>query len=231
MNNLTYFEKIIYVVNYRMSNIIVLLDMLLDKKIVMSQEDEKSALRLIQESAEKIVRLMKMLSSATYLDNKKIKFYPVKTNLIQLIENQITFIKYRKDKRINIAFNKEIKNCEVDIDPFWFEQAIINLIISAACYTKNEIIEISLDIVKKDAVDHISLNITGIDRYNHIKTEIGSSASLDIANEILDGHRGRLSLSNNCGSTTFMMTLPYIISSSDYETKTIAQDAVLSSPQ
>jgi len=228
--NITYLEKIIHEMNTPLQNLGMIPDLMLDRNIVMSEIDKRESLGYIQDSAEKLVQLVRMLSSITNLQSEKIKLNIVRTDIVDLIAKEVKYhttrIKRDQDKQIEFIFNNKIEHCSAPLDKFWFGQLLANLIINAINHMDKGIIEVGLDIIKKDTTDYISLKVTDegwgipedeledifkpLHRGSHSVGRVkGSGIGLAVAQEVVEAHGGSINAKNNKkAGSTFEVVIP-----------------------
>lgn len=230
--NLTYLEKIIHEMNTPLHNLNMLPDLMLDDKISMSKSDKDESLRYIQDSAQKLTQLTKMLAAITNLNSEEIQLKFSAVDIINLVSKEIeyhnTYIKNDDNKQIQIIFNNKIRlaQYEVTIDQFWIGQLLSNIIVNAINHMNIGTIEVDLDLVLENKDQYFNLQIKDqgcgipekelhdifqpLKRGSHSVGKVnGSGIGLAVAKEIVDAHNGLIEVSNNQkNGSTFKVIIP-----------------------
>lgn len=229
-SNITYLEKLIHEMSSPIQNLSLIPDLMLDKNIRMSKVDRRENLQYIQSSAIKLVQIVRMISAITNLKSEKITLDFVETNLIDLINKEISYhtlrLKQDKNKQLEISFNIKVENCKAKVYSFWYGQLLANLIINAINHTEKGTIEVILDTFGKDNTDFIRLTVIDsgcgipeneleeifqpLKRGSHSIGRLkGSGIGLAVTKEIAEAHGGSIEATNNeNGGAIFEVVIP-----------------------
>lgn len=212
----TYLDKIIHEMNSPLHAIYLLSEVMLIDKNVFKEIEYKENLELIHTSAEKLKKLVDLLSSITNLKSDKINIRPEPFDLITLIKQEIKYHQMRSTagRDLKIELENKILSCKTKVDGLWFKQLLANLIMNAINHSEKGIIKITADIVKKDEVDYFRLNVSDegcgipedelkvifnpLKRGSHSVEKMipGSGIGLAIAKEIVKAHGGSIMARN-----------------------------------
>jgi len=198
-------------------------------KGIQGKEDYIRNLECIHDSAEKLVRIVNLLSTITNLKSDKVHIQPHELDLIELVKQETKEYQVRNKTNFNIriVLNNKIANCTARVDGFWFKQLLSNLIMNAVNHCEKGLIEVRTDKVKKGEINYFCLSVSDegcgipekeletifkpMKRGSHsLKNNIpGSGIGLAIAHEIIEAHGGSIrALNNPKGGATFDVLIP-----------------------
>ena len=192
-----------------------------------SEEDRISMLKVMEESGNKLLDLVKTVLDNDAKSKKLDEFIFVNTNVIQLIEEVISINTPKAIlKDIQLSFHSKLLVNEFVLDPIKMEIAINNLVSNALKFTSsNGIVLVSLSNTDENLTIKVIDNGIGIPEsmqkklllsgedevYSQKGTdgELGSGLGLHVVKSYVEAHGGDLWLesSENVG-TTFTVRIP-----------------------
>ena len=215
--NLTYLEKIIHEMNTPIHNIHLLSEVMLYNIKQENKMDHAEHVHHIQDSVQKLMKIVDLLSSVTELKSDKLTIKKEESDLIELINKEIKYYKRRSrtNPDLKVGFTSAVSSCKVKIDQFWFSQLLTNLINNAINHCEKGLIEVNADIISKNDIDYFRINVIDegcgipdnelekiflpLKRGSHsIERNInGSGIGLAIVKEVVDAHSGSICARNN----------------------------------
>jgi len=191
-------------------------------------DEQKKYIKIIDDSNQRMIRLVNDLLDISRIESGKIKIHPEPSNLVELIQNIVQENKILADKKnIKVNFKHEQNIPLVIIDPKRIGMVIENLLSNAIKYMrdkeKEKTISIELSIEEKQILFSLADNGVGIpDREqnkifkkffranNTMKLQTsGTGLGLFIAKAIIESHAGKIwFVSKENIGTTFYFSLP-----------------------
>lgn len=183
----------------RLSNINIKVN---DKSVALRNQKQVEKIELLISG---LIKLSKLDSGTTKLKLEKIKLSSLITKAIEPLKE---VIKYRK---INIKLN--IRNTDVEVDPYWMSEAIFNIIKNACQHTKDEI---TIESTTNQECTEIRISNNGemidekiiptiFEKFQSTNSD-GVGIGLNLSKEIIERQNGNIEVLNN-GQTTFVIKL------------------------
>ncbi|KQC14193.1 MAG: hypothetical protein APR63_00105 [Desulfuromonas sp. SDB] len=188
-------------------------------------ENQKRYVEIILRNVDRLNNIITDLLSISQLERKESKINLSEVDIKDVLENIITiFSEKLKQKDINLNFHIDENIKFIEIDLFWFEQLLINLIDNAIKYN---VPEGRIDLKLRQDEDSIILIVedTGIgiskDHLNRIferfyvvnksrsRKQGGTGLGLSIVKHIVSLHQGTIEVSSTVGmGTVFTICFP-----------------------
>ncbi len=184
-------------------------------------------IRTVKQNCRRLLRLINNLIDVTKVDAGFMRLQLQNLNIVRLVEKLTNSVaEYAKAKRINVTFNKSIKELTVAVDPDKVERILLNLLSNAIKFTEaGGNIIVSIYVTSEDT--YISVKDTGIgipsgkldmifERFNNIdnilsRNHEGSGIGLSLAKSFVELHGGKISVESRLGSgSEFTVKLPII---------------------
>ncbi|MEJ1239258.1 ATP-binding protein [Chryseolinea sp. T2] len=187
----------------------------------------KAMLASVIRNARSLLRLINQLLDVSKIDAGNLALHATDVELVQLLrEITSSYESLAKGKNIRYFFHSDIRELEMFSDPANIEKIIHNLLSNAFKFTSSggEIV-LSLRVVGKYAEVVVSDTGIGIakddltkvfDRFYQVDNSQtrgyeGSGLGLTLTKELVDLHRGKISVTSQKGlGTTFTVTLPLL---------------------
>ena len=225
---LTYLEKVIHEMSHPIQTVHILSELMLKNQDSFSK-DNKENLAHIHDAAEKLRKILRLLTSITNLKANKIAPHLDKLDLVKLVGQEIEYhqIRTKTSPDLKIDFISKVQSCVAEVDKFWLQQLLANLVINAINHCDKGIIEVCTEIVTKNGEDYFCLRISDegcgipedeletiflpLERGTHSIGKIpGSGIGLTIVKEVAEGHGGSVTARNNeRGGATFEVMMPF----------------------
>ena len=198
----------------------------------LSEEDRKYYRSIINESSNKLLRIIEQILEISSLETKQQKPQIVKTDLNKLLLQIVSSHSIiAKDKGLSVNLNTEQdNNCIIETDKYLLQKALNQLINNAIKFTNSGFIEIGYKILNEKIEFYIKDTGIGIDRKNHeivfkrftqehenIAADyggLGLGLNIALKNVELLGGTIRLQSEKDKGSV-FFITIPYHQTTSD----------------
>lgn len=178
-------------------------------------EKTKRYLDISEQQLKKLNLLVEKVMETSLLESTALSLDKQKTDIIELLKACTE--KHKLNTIKNIQFETSLKNIELDIDEFHFENAISNLIDNAIKYGGHEI---KISIYSSDKALNISIQDNGegiskedepyiFDKFYRVKNKTiytikGNGIGLYYTKNIIQKHNGTIQLKNR---NTFLITL------------------------
>ncbi|MCG8372200.1 MAG: hybrid sensor histidine kinase/response regulator [Balneolales bacterium] len=192
-----------------------------------SEEDRISMLKVMEESGNKLLDLVKKVLDNDAKSKKLDEFIFINTDVVQLIEKVISINSPKAIlKDIQLSFHSELLMNEFLLDPIKMEIAINNLVSNALKFTSsNGIVLVSMSNTDEDLIIKVIDNGIGIpdsmqkqillpggnELHSQAGTdgELGSGLGLHVVKNYVEAHNGDILVesSENVG-TTFTVRIP-----------------------
>jgi len=183
------------------------------------KEKTKKYLEMSNQQVEKLNLMVEKLLETATLDSDQLNIQNEETDLPHLLKQIV--VKHSliaNNKRIDLKMNESIKS--VMVDPFHFENAIVNIIDNAVKYG-GDLISVELNKIENGFEIRISDDGEGINKQQQLlifekfyripKGNIhdikGFGIGLYYSKKIIEKHGGKLSLSSHPGKTIFKITM------------------------
>ncbi len=183
-------------------------------------------LKVIDEEADRMNRLVRELLQLSKLDYKQEKWFKKETNLINVVKATLTKLEMtasNKRLKLNSLFDSKQKIMTV-IDRDRIDQVLLNILSNAIKYT-SEGGNIDVDILKEDKWGRVIISDSGIgiaekeiprifERFYRVdkarSREMGGTGlGLSIAKQIIEEHGGNIAVQSKLGTgTTVIVSLP-----------------------
>ena len=191
---------------------------IVDDKLILNEQ-----IKILKGSSKKLINLVNNFidnTNTTMNNEMKIK----SCNIVNIVEeNTLYFADYLKNKNIELIFDTNVEEKEVECDSDKIESAIFNLISNAIKFT-HEYGKISVEVIDKVNSVEIMIKDTGIgipkDKINKIfeksirivdpsdKIE-GSGIGLYLVRNIVDMHGGKIIVNSDIGKgSEFIIKIP-----------------------
>lgn len=193
---------------------------------VEDKETALSFLAIVETEADRMNRLVKDLLQLSRLDYKQEKLFQKESNLVSLLKSAVTRIELsaiNKRQHLNCIFDQDQMIMAV-VDKDRIEQVLLNILSNAIKYTPEEG-RIDIDILTAERQARIMVTDNGIgiaeheiprvfERFYRVdkarsRTMGGTGLGLAISRQIVEAHRGSISLESQEGKgTKAIITLP-----------------------
>ena len=188
-------------------------------------EDQKRYVEIILRNVDRLNNIITDLLSISQLERKESKINLSEVNIKEVMENIVTiFSEKLKQKNINLNFKIDENIKFIEIDLFWFEQLLINLIDNAIKYNVPDgrielklrqdekniilIIEDSGIGISKDHLDRIFERFYVVNK-SRSRKQGGTGLGLSIVKHIVSLHQGTIEVSSTVGiGTVFTIYFP-----------------------
>jgi len=225
----TYLDKMIHEMNGPLHAICLLSEVMLLDKSDTGAMDNKQNLQHIYDSAEKLKKIVSLLSSITNLKSDKINVHLEELDLVHLVKQEVNHqqIRNKTNSDLTIDLINKVPSSKVKVDKFWFKQLVANIIINAIHHCEKGLIQLYTNTFKKDNTDYFRLSVSDegcgvpegeletifkpLERGSHsLEKKIpGSGIGLAIAKEIVEAHGGSICARNNPKvGATFEVLIP-----------------------
>lgn len=200
---------------------------LLNSKVEIEKEKREKYIRIIQNQADRLSRLVEDLLAVSRLESKKLQLTIHPVRLLPIVDyvSEVVGSKHKFSHQVNIDCPKDLPEVWVDKDRL--EQILTNLIDNAFKYSpESKVVDISIKVDKLNYQDMVRVDITdygiGIEPENQQKiftkfsrldnpltrvTE-GTGLGLYISRSLTKIQGGELKLNSIKGKTTFSVYLP-----------------------
>ncbi len=197
--------------------------------IKLSDDERKNNIKrhlgFIRSNSSSLIRMIKNISMMCRMDNGTYVLEKTKCNIVTIIEDKVmSMIPYAKHRNIEMLFDTEEEEIDVNCDVDKIEAIVQNLISNAIKYNVNEG-SININVAKTNEMVVITVkdtgrgipqeNIKGIfERYNRFidvkenRCE-GSGIGLYVVKTIAEMHGGEVGVQSEIGKgTEFIVSLP-----------------------
>jgi len=220
-NSVPYLSKLGHELKTPIHGIQGLAEYLMNNWDTTNPETQKKCIESIHEASIRLIELVNTISSNNY-NQKSIGFNFAKTNLVDVIK--VTVKNFRKihllNSDIKLELNIHIDDFVSDIDEFWCQQLLTNLLANSLNYSSKGTISVNILSKSLDDIEYLVISVSdegvGIPEselatifspFNRssrtdANTE-GSGLGLSICREIVQAHGGTITAMNNkiIGST------------------------------
>lgn len=194
-----------------------------NKKAVLTDEQQDTMLKNIQEDSEWLIRMVENLLSVTRIDNGDVKIIRTPTIVDELVDSAMTkFLIRHPEQEVSIDIADEI--IVISVDTILIEQVIINLLENAVYHAKN-MTELTLRVftlgnqvifevldngcgISEDKLKHIFKGEYGIKQDNSDGQKRFAGIGLSVCASIINAHQGEITAENRKnGGALFRFTL------------------------
>lgn len=200
------------------------IDIVSDETLGPLTEEQKETLSISKDSIDRLSRIVNNLLDISKIESGKVELDKEEFNFIDAIESVVSSLEFKaKEKNIelNLAFPNSSIYVKADYDKI--TQILLNLIDNAIKFTEAGFVEIAV-LEKEDSVE-CRIKDTGIgiavkdtpyvfEKFRqfsrkHGTGERGTGLGLVIAKELVELHKGKISVESELGKgTTFTFTIP-----------------------
>ncbi len=222
-----YFTNISHELLTPLSIISLQIDNLQHKKVI-----DYSYLDMIKDNVFRLKRLAGQILMFRKAESGNLKLTVSKNEIIGFIRNicEVEFKTQINNKNLNLYFSSEINDFHCFYDPDKLDKIIYNLFSNACKYTpENGNIEVCIKLEENENVQFININIkdngVGISKEDlpyifnrfytgkHNKPEESHGVGLSLVNELVNLHKGTISLSSELNiGTSVDVTIPVSVS-------------------
>lgn len=197
-------------------------------------------LKLIKKNSLKMLRLINNLIDTNKIENNYYILKKCNANIVAIVESTVeTVEKYSKEKNIQIIFDTNEEECLMSIDSEVVDRILMNLLSNAIKFSyPNTSIFVTIIIGEKEVSISVKDEGPGISienqqsifgRFYRIQNkkveESGSGIGLDLVNQLVKIHDGKIKLVTEEGKgCDFIVTLP-IRSEEDVEDRCIRSNS------
>ncbi|MEM6339066.1 MAG: HAMP domain-containing sensor histidine kinase [Pseudomonadota bacterium] len=220
-NQVSYFSKIGHELKTPIHGIQGLAEYLINNWDDTNVETQKKCISSILEASQRLMELVSTLSLEK-LKQTSIEFNFVQTDIVEITKKTVENFRdlYLLDSKISLELTVSEDSFVSDIDKFWYQQLLTNLLANAYNYSEDGVISVDIRSQKVQQSEYLLISITdqgiGIpeSELNSIfapysrssransSTE-GTGLGLAICREIVQAHKGIITAVNNekVGST------------------------------
>ena len=220
-NQVSYFSKIGHELKTPIHGIQGLAEYLVNNWDNTNVETQKKCISSILEASQKLMELVSTLSSEK-LEQTAIEFNFAQADIVEITKNAVENFKdvYLLDSKISLDLKVSEDSFVSDVDKFWYQQLLTNLLVNAYNYSEDGVISVEVRLQKVQQSEYLFISITdqgiGIPELelNSIFTPYsrssrtnssteGTGLGLSICREIVQAHKGTITAVNNeeAGST------------------------------
>jgi signal transduction histidine kinase len=200
-------------------------DILLESDAAFSQEEKTEFLGLIKESSQFSLQLLNELLDISKIELGKLELNKSEQDIDKVVSQVIKINKvFARNKNINIDFNSNLAQKEINIDKEKIEQVLHNLLSNAIKYSESNT-SIEVGVFEQNSVITISVKDQGVgipdNELNQLFQAFGTTSAkttandsstglgLAIAKKIVNGHNGEIKVKSVLGEgSEFLFTLP-----------------------
>lgn len=199
------------------------LDLALDTKHY-DLEQRQKYVRIAQTKANRLVYLIHDLFNYTKLTSGEIILHRSKIDLVQLVEQMVEeFYPLFQEEELECTTKYNISYLEMNMDGELIARAVQNLLSNAIKYGKDgkhvyvelECLEQEVQIrvtnyglvIPEESIKHLFDKFYRVERSRNVKTG-GTGLGLNIAQEIVHLHGGRIQVTSGASGTCFTIALP-----------------------
>lgn len=199
------------------------LDLALDTKHY-DLEQRQKYVRIAQTKANRLEYLIHDLFNYTKLTSGEITLHRSKIDLVQLVEQMVEeFYPLFQEEELECTTKYNISYLEMNMDGELIARAVQNLLSNAIKYGKDgkhvyvelECLEQEVQIrvtnyglvIPEESIKHLFDKFYRVERSRNVKTG-GTGLGLDIAQEIVHLHGGRIQVTSGASGTCFTIALP-----------------------
>lgn len=199
------------------------LDLALDTKHY-DLEQRQKYVRIAQTKANRLEYLIHDLFNYTKLTSGKITLHRSKIDLVQLVEQMVEeFYPLFQEEELECTTKYNISYLEMNMDGELIARAVQNLLSNAIKYGKDgkhvyvelECLEQEVQIrvtnyglvIPEESIKHLFDKFYRVERSRNVKTG-GTGLGLNIAQEIVHLHGGRIQVTSGASGTCFTIALP-----------------------
>jgi signal transduction histidine kinase len=200
-------------------------DILLESDAAFSQEEKTEFLGLIKESSQFSLQLLNELLDISKIELGKLELNKSEQDIDKVVSQVIKINKvFARNKNINIDFNSNLAQKEINIDKEKIEQVLHNLLSNAIKYSESNT-SIEVGVFEQNSVITISVKDQGVgipdNELNQLFQAFGTTSAKTTANEsstglglaiakkIVNGHNGEIKVNSVLGEgSEFLFTLP-----------------------
>lgn len=199
------------------------LDLALDTKHY-DLEQRQKYVRIAQTKANRLEYLIHDLFNYTKLTSGEITLHRSKIDLVQLVEQMVEeFYPLFQEEELECTTKYNISYLEMNMDGELIARAVQNLLSNAIKYGKDgkhvyvelECLEQEVQIrvtnyglvIPEESIKHLFDKFYRVERSRNVKTG-GTGLGLNIAQEIVHLHGGRIQVTSGASGTCFTITLP-----------------------
>lgn len=199
------------------------LDLALDTKHY-DLEQRQKYVRIAQTKANRLEYLIHDLFNYTKLTSGEITLHRSKINLVQLVEQMVEeFYPLFQEEELECTTKYNISYLEMNMDGELIARAVQNLLSNAIKYGKDgkhvyvelECLEQEVQIrvtnyglvIPEESIKHLFDKFYRVERSRNVKTG-GTGLGLNIAQEIVHLHGGRIQVTSGASGTCFTIALP-----------------------
>ncbi len=199
------------------------LDLALDTKHY-DLEQRQKYVRIAQTKANRLEYLMHDLFNYTKLTSGEITLHRSKIDLVQLVEQMVEeFYPLFQEEELECTTKYNISYLEMNMDGELIARAVQNLLSNAIKYGKDgkhvyvelECLEQEVQIrvtnyglvIPEESIKHLFDKFYRVERSRNVKTG-GTGLGLNIAQEIVHLHGGRIQVTSGASGTCFTIALP-----------------------
>lgn len=199
------------------------LDLALDTKHY-DLEQRQKYVRIAQTKANRLEYLIHDLFNYTKLTSGEITLHRSKIDLVQLVEQMVEeFYPLFQEEELECTTKYNISSLEMNMDGELIARAVQNLLSNAIKYGKDgkhvyvelECLEQEVQIrvtnyglvIPEESIKHLFDKFYRVERSRNVKTG-GTGLGLNIAQEIVHLHGGRIQVTSGASGTCFTIALP-----------------------
>lgn len=199
------------------------LDLALDTKHY-DREQRQKYVRIAQTKANRLEYLIHDLFNYTKLTSGEITLHRSKIDLVQLVEQMVEeFYPLFQEEELECTTKYNISYLEMNMDGELIARAVQNLLSNAIKYGKDgkhvyvelECLEQEVQIrvtnyglvIPEESIKHLFDKFYRVERSRNVKTG-GTGLGLNIAQEIVHLHGGRIQVTSGASGTCFTIALP-----------------------
>lgn len=199
------------------------LDLALDTKHY-DLEQRQKYVRIAQTKANRLEYLIHDLFNYTKLTSGEITLHRSKIDLVQLVEQMVEeFYPLFQEEELECTTKYNISYLEMNMDGELIARAVQNLLSNAIKYSKDgkhvyvelECLEQEVQIrvtnyglvIPEESIKHLFDKFYRVERSRNVKTG-GTGLGLNIAQEIVHLHGGRIQVTSGASGTCFTIALP-----------------------